>query len=206
MAQFNLSDYEEVKDRLPKFFKKYPDGRVITDLISDVNQIETVVFKATLYNEEIELSTGWAFEKAGEGFVNKTSHLENCETSAIGRALANITIHGDKRPSKEEMDKVERHTATNKTTSQQSSSNAQGSKGGSTEPQQKCIYAICNGNQIDIKTILSMYNVTDITELTKADASKIIKDLKEHEKNKTKPEAPVNNEGSPAIDNSDLPF
>ncbi|HUX53333.1 MAG TPA: hypothetical protein VMV56_02845, partial [Williamwhitmania sp.] len=106
MPNFNINDYETVQSRLPKFFLKYPNGRVITELKSPVENIETVVFQAALYDGENLLSTGWAFEKAGAGFVNKTSHLENCETSAIGRALANITIHGDKRPSREEMEKV----------------------------------------------------------------------------------------------------
>ena len=113
MAQYNIEDYETVQSRLPKFFKNYTEGRVITHLMSDVNQLETVVFKAELYDGETLLSTGWAFEKEGKGYVNKISHLENCETSAIGRALANITIHGDKRPSREEMEKVQRTTQQN---------------------------------------------------------------------------------------------
>ena len=119
MGKFNLEDYEPVQSRLPKFFLKYPDGRVITDLKSPVDNLDTVVFQASLYNGETLLSTGWAFEaqdkelkktRSGGEYesVNYTSHLENCETSAIGRALANITIHGDKRPSREEMEKVRR--------------------------------------------------------------------------------------------------
>jgi len=119
MGKFNLEDYETVQSRLPKFFLKYPNGRVITDLKSPVDNLDTVVFQASLYNGETLLSTGWAFEaqdkelkktRSGGEYesVNYTSHLENCETSAIGRALANITIHGDKRPSREEMEKVQR--------------------------------------------------------------------------------------------------
>jgi hypothetical protein len=114
MAQFNLNNYEEVKDRIPKFYDKYPDGRIITALKSSTDALDMVVFKAYVYASAEEqlsdtpLATGWAMEVAGEGMVNKTSHLENCETSAIGRALANIGLHGDKRPSREEMAKVER--------------------------------------------------------------------------------------------------
>lgn len=113
MANFNLEDYEPVHERIPKFYEKYPDGRIITEL-AETADLSTAVFKAILYKnaEEQEkglsLATGWASEIAGNGYVNKTSHLENCETSAIGRALANIGIHGDKRPSREEMQKVEK--------------------------------------------------------------------------------------------------
>lgn len=112
MAQFRLEDYEPVQDRIGKFYLKYPDGRIITHMhgFSDDGNI---IFKATLYKSAEEmsndtiLSTGWAHEKVDSSFVNKTSALENCETSAIGRALANIGLHGDKRPSKEEMQKVQ---------------------------------------------------------------------------------------------------
>jgi len=113
MPKFDLSQYEEVKDRIPKFYKQYPEGRIITDIVSDPNELETVIFKAELYRnfeDSVPLSTGFAYEKEGEGYINKTSHVENAETSAIGRALANITMHGSKRPSKEEMNKVERMT------------------------------------------------------------------------------------------------
>lgn len=114
MGKFNLSEYEEVKDRLKTFYKRYPDGRVLTEIVTPITSLETIVFKATLYSTredqdlDCPLSTGYAYEKDGDGCINKTSHVENCETSSIGRALANMTLHGDKRPSKEEMEKVER--------------------------------------------------------------------------------------------------
>ena len=115
MAQFNLQDYEPVQDRITKFYVKHPDGRIITDLTDSSNGV--FVFKATLYKSGedlmsgIILSTGWAREVDGKGYVNQTSALENCETSAIGRALANIGLHGDKRPSREEMQKTNKNDA-----------------------------------------------------------------------------------------------
>jgi len=114
MGKFDLSQYEEVRVRLPKFFEKHPEGRVITDIIAQFNDLETIVVKATLFEDgdpnKLPLATGIAYEKNGEGYINKTSHVENCETSAIGRALANLGLHGSKRPSREEMEKVERMT------------------------------------------------------------------------------------------------
>ena len=108
MAKFNLDDYEPVQSRIPKFLEKYENPRIITHLASNPDCVDTCVFVAKLFSGDTLLSTGWAFEREGDGYVNKTSHLENCETSAIGRALANLGLHGDKRPSREEMEKVER--------------------------------------------------------------------------------------------------
>lgn len=112
MAQFNLADYEQVQDRIPKFYDKHKDGRITTELVEW--GANGVIVKAYLYQDAEQqekgcpLATGYAQEKPGAGFVNKTSPLENCETSAIGRALANIGLHGDKRASREEMEKVQR--------------------------------------------------------------------------------------------------
>ena len=114
MGRFNLNNYEEVKDRLPKFYEKYPDGRIVTEIEKISDDYSTVIFRAEIYRnfeDDKPLATGYAFEVKGEGMVNKTSHIENGETSAIGRALANIGLHGDKRPSREEMEKVQRMSA-----------------------------------------------------------------------------------------------
>lgn len=109
MGKFNLEDYETVQQRIPRFLEKTEyRGRIITHMMSPLECIDTVVFKAEVFDGETLLATGWAMEREGDGYVNKTSHVENCETSAIGRALANMGIHGDKRPSREEMQKVER--------------------------------------------------------------------------------------------------
>lgn len=108
--KFNLEDYETVAERLERFHKEYPTARVITDMVEYTD--ERVVFKAYLYKDyedEKPTASGYAEETRGEGYVNKTAHLENCETSAIGRALANAGYAPtDKRPSREEMEKVAR--------------------------------------------------------------------------------------------------
>lgn len=109
MANFNLDDYETVADRIKRFYKDNPDARILTDIAFDDGK--RVVMKATLYktHEDVIWATGYAEEIRGEGFVNKTSAPENCETSAIGRALANANYAGDKRASREEMEKVNRY-------------------------------------------------------------------------------------------------
>ena len=106
---FDLSDYEPVASRLDRFLKAHPDARVITDLVHYLSDI--AVFKCELWLEGEIIATGWAEEIRGQGNVNKTSHLENCETGAVGRALANAGLSGsdfNKRPSREEMGKVVR--------------------------------------------------------------------------------------------------
>ena len=108
---FNLDDYEPVASRLDRFLKAHPDARVITDLVHYLADV--AVFKCELWLDGEIIATGWAEEIRGQGNVNKTSHLENCETGAVGRALANAGLSGSdftKRPSREEMGKVQRMT------------------------------------------------------------------------------------------------
>lgn len=109
MANFNLEDYETVADRIRKFYADHAEGRITTEVIKDDGK--TIMIRASVYKgaEEVIWATGLAEEVRGEGFVNKTSAPENCETSAIGRALANANYAGDKRASREEMEKVNRY-------------------------------------------------------------------------------------------------
>jgi hypothetical protein len=105
---FNLQDYETVESRLEKWHDKFPDSRVETELI-EASNTRFVVF-AKLFKTEADAkpcATGLAFETITEKGVNSTSALENCETSAIGRALANAGFAAKgKRASREEMAKV----------------------------------------------------------------------------------------------------
>ena len=78
-------DYAEVNQRIKAFRMVYPEGTIATNLISNENGV--CVFKAIVSNGEILLGTGHAYEKENSTFINKTSYIENCETSAVGRAL-----------------------------------------------------------------------------------------------------------------------
>jgi hypothetical protein len=115
MAKFNLEDYELVEDRLKKYWKENPEGRIETNVVHITDDGSCVTIKAEIMDNDGRLvSTGIAQETKGDGFANTTSWMENCETSAIGRALANWKYQGSKkaRPSREEMAKVERNSVT----------------------------------------------------------------------------------------------
>lgn len=118
MARFNLQDYETVESRIRRFTELHPDGRIITEWeneFEEVNGARTWVVKTTIYLDagdqanKLAKATGYASETDGTGGANSAgAALENCETSSIGRALANMALSGNKRASREEMQKVER--------------------------------------------------------------------------------------------------
>jgi len=120
MANFNLNDYETVEERIRRFYKDNEGGRIITQNITTLQdrQVGTWVVQAFVYLYEAAeqpKATGLAFEVDGQGMANKTSALENAETSAIGRALANAGYSGNKRATREEMAKVAREKKPNAT-------------------------------------------------------------------------------------------
>lgn len=90
-GKFNLDDYVTVNTRIERFYTKYPEGAIRTVLLSDPGA-KTVVLRAEVYRDyhdiENPISVGHAHEIEGVGMVNQTSAMENCETSAVGRALA----------------------------------------------------------------------------------------------------------------------
>jgi hypothetical protein len=110
---FDLTLYAPVADRITLFYKAYPNGRIITCLVRRTQH--EVLFRAEVYRDSEApqpAATGWAAEREGDGDVNLVACLENAETSAIGRALANLGFTASaRRPSQEEMDKAARERA-----------------------------------------------------------------------------------------------
>lgn len=78
-------DYVEVNQRIKAFRKLYPEGTIETEILKLEGTM--CVIKATIKSGDNILGTGIAYENEGSSFINKTSYIENCETSAVGRAL-----------------------------------------------------------------------------------------------------------------------
>ena len=102
-----LDDYEPVEDRLRAFWGDHPSGRVVTVLVGDTDGRYVVRAEVFRTDDALPAASGLAMERETDKGVNSTSALENCETSAIGRALANLGYAAKgKRASREEMSKA----------------------------------------------------------------------------------------------------
>jgi len=107
---FNLQDYEDVDTRIHKFYETYADGSIHTELIENNEEKGIVVFKATAYRtyaDTMAAAIGYARGARKDRGVDRDFWFENCETSAIGRCLANLGLSTrGKRASSLEMAKV----------------------------------------------------------------------------------------------------
>jgi len=117
VARFNLADYETVAQRTIRFYADHPNGAIITKNLTtdaDRERKQWVVYAEVWFDKNVDVrptGTGLAFEIDGTAGANVTSALENCESSAVGRALAQANYGGDKRVTREEMAKVNRGPA-----------------------------------------------------------------------------------------------
>lgn len=112
---FDLSEYEPVENRIRAFWEAYPQGRILPDkptfVLREDGKYQWECWTHIYINKEDQWATvrGFASEIEGSSPVNRTNASENCETSSIGRALANLGFATKgKRPSREEMEKVQR--------------------------------------------------------------------------------------------------
>jgi hypothetical protein len=112
MAHFNLNEYQTVQERIDLFWAKFPEGRFDLQIVNLTEQ--QVIIQARVWTDKSEkypTTVDFAEERIGTSPVNKISHVENCSTSALGRAisaLGNEFSPKGKRPSREEMEKVSR--------------------------------------------------------------------------------------------------
>ena len=163
-------DYIEVNQRIKAFRMVYPTGAILTNMISNENGI--CVFTATCgYYEEgnlIVLGTGTAYEKEDSTFINKTSYIENCETSAVGRALGMCGFGIDKSVSSAE--EVQNAIA-----------NQEEPK--ATPKQIEILLSVYKGEKL--KKLLEANSITTIEEISLAKASELIGKLKKKVEDKS---------------------
>ena len=112
-GRFDPTQYEPVEDRIRRFWADHQNGRILTDLVH--RDEKQYVVRAEVYTDRDDprpSASGYAEEVIGSSPVNRTNALENAETSAIGRALANLNYAPKgARPSQEEMEKANRTPA-----------------------------------------------------------------------------------------------
>ena len=115
-----LDNYVTVAERVASFYQSYPAGRITTQIVEHDTQSGFILMRAEIYrsgDDAQPAATGHAFEVRGESYVNKTSYIENAETSAVGRALALLGFEVRRGiASREEMEKVSRMDATERAT------------------------------------------------------------------------------------------
>lgn len=159
-------DYAEVNQRIKAFRMVYPQGTIHTELISNENGI--CIFKASVVNEEGKLlADGTAYEKEGSSFINKTSYIENCETSAVGRALgmAGFGIDTSIASAEEVQNAIEQQEGMKLINKQELSVLQALIK---TLPEAKAFY----------DNILNTYNILDLSQLTAKQNGEILIEIK----------------------------
>jgi hypothetical protein len=113
-ARFNPDEYITVSERVEKFYEKYPNGRIITNVVELNHETGFILMQAMVYREATDTqpsATGHASEVRGDSYINKNSFVENCETGSVGRALALLGFEVKRGiASREELEKTSRIT------------------------------------------------------------------------------------------------
>lgn len=151
-------EYAEVNQRIKAFRMVYPEGTIETVLVS--NEEGVCVFRALVYDGTNLLGTGYAYEKESSSFINRTSYIENCETSAVGRALGMCGFGIDTSVcSAEELENALANQEANKPI---------------TKAQVKSLVALAETKGSDLSDICNYFNVGRIDEMTAEEYGKCL--------------------------------
>lgn len=167
-----LENYEPVEDRIRRFWADHEQGRILTDLIHrDERQY---IFRAEVFTDREDVrpaAVGYAEEVIGSSPVNKTNALENAETSAIGRALANLNYAPKAaRPSREEMAKAQRgQPPTQRGPVEQAAHELAKAK----------LRKACTDNQWDMRIVADLFAAQHKSELTDCTDPAVIEKFRE---------------------------
>ena len=154
-------NYAEVPQRIQAFRKVYPNGSITTEILSCEDGV--CVMKATASDENGNIiGTGHAYEVEGSSFINKGSYIENCETSAWGRALAACGfIGGASVASADELQNA-----------------LLGQQKVSAEDLEK-LKALADSKNVPIKNILYAHNLKRLEDMTNTDYVRAVRNLNE---------------------------
>lgn len=151
--------YAEVNQRIMAFRSVFPEGFIRTEIVSHDDNV--VVIRAEVGNDGKILGTGTAFEEQNANYINKTSYIENCETSAVGRALGMAGFGTDMAvASAEEMQTV----AKTRESDEKSVEFIQSAI--ISDDKQMVLKKMCESEGIDIKKLCEKCNIKDISEMT----------------------------------------
>ena len=139
-------EYAEVNQRIKAFRMLYPEGLIETELLSNIDGV--CIFRAYIYNNDNLLATGTAYEKENSTFINKTSYIENCETSAVGRALGMCGFGIDTNVASAEEVQNAINNQEKKTTNTKNKTN------------RDSLIEYCNEKHIDCKEVAKKYNLS----------------------------------------------
>ena len=152
-------NYADVPQRIKAFRKLFPDGFIKSEIVNLADGVVVIKAEAGFYDadgKETVLGTGLAYEKEGSSFINKTSYIENCETSAVGRALGMIGLGIDTSvASYEEVANAINQQEVEKVRGQVISEN-----------KFKVLQKMCQTDKVDIYKLCDLYNVKSLSELT----------------------------------------
>ena len=142
--------YAPVSERVKAFRMAYPTGRIETEILGNENGV--CVIRATVAVGDMVLGTGTAYEREGGTYINKTSYIENCETSAVGRALgfAGFGIDTD-IASAEELTNADLNNDAKQKIS---------------DPTRRAIIARCMEDEVPLQTVLKCAKISDLSDMT----------------------------------------
>lgn len=150
--------YAEVAQRIKAFRMICPSGRIETAMVSNENGV--CIFRAYIYDEECNLiGTGTAYEKEESSYINKTSYIENCETSAVGRALGMCGFGIDAEVASAE-------EAANADMQQEILKTEEIAKQKISEVKVKSLISRCEADGVNVEKLCELYKVKDLSELT----------------------------------------
>lgn len=161
-------DYVQVTERVKAFRQLFPEGTITTEIIS--MEGENVVMKATISDGQKVLASGLAMEKESTSYINKTSYIENCETSAVGRALGFLGIGIDaSMASAEEL--VNALVGQEEIKARETASTRIGSK------RAEALEMMLAEKNVNVKVLMNQYGVDELAKLTEKQHADIVRRL-----------------------------